>query len=161
MNREVIAGSGEAERRWGMLGVLSFCHFANDYYAMVIPPLLPFLAKDFQLTYFQSGLLVFMSHIVSAFLQPIAGYIADIKMWRKATIVIGLTLYALMSAALGFVPNYVVLLAVLFLMGVGGSTYHAQSTSFITFYFQSFRATASGIHGIAHLRGAGEARNAR
>ncbi len=131
-----------------MLGALSFCHFVNDYYSMIIPPLLPFLAKEFQLTYLQSGLLVFMSYIVSSFLQPIVGYLADINMWRKTTIVIGLALYAVMSAVLGFAPNYAMLLGVLFLMGVGGSTYHAQSTSFITFYFQKFRGTASGIHGI-------------
>jgi len=59
------------DERWSVLGVLSFCHFANDYYAMVIPPLLPFLARDFQLTFFQSGILVFMANIVSSFLQPI------------------------------------------------------------------------------------------
>jgi len=87
MNREAIAGQEETDSRWGMLGVLSFCHFVNDYYAMVIPPVLPFLARDFGLTYFQSGLLGFMSHIVSAFLQPIVGYIADIQMWRKAAII--------------------------------------------------------------------------
>jgi len=148
-----IAGDGEAEGRWGILGVLSFCHFTNDYYSMMIPPLLPFLAGEFQLTFFQSGLLVFMFNIVSAFLQPIVGYIADIKMWRKATIILGLILYALASVALGWVPNYTVLLSVLFLMGIGGSTYHPQSTSFIAFYFVRFRATASGIHGIGNPLG--------
>ena len=140
----------EGEERWTVLGVLSFCHFANDYYAMVIPPLLPFLAKDFQLTFFQSGMLVFMANIVSAFLQPVVGYFSDLKMRRRLAITIGLSFYALTCAALGFVPNYTVLLVILFLMGIGGSTYHPQSTYFIAMYFQRFRATASGIHGIAN-----------
>ena len=77
------------EERWGILGVLSFCHFANDYYAMVVPPLLPFIAKDFHLSYFQAGLLVFMANIISAFLQPAIGYFADLKMLRKLTISFG------------------------------------------------------------------------
>jgi FSR family fosmidomycin resistance protein-like MFS transporter len=148
-----LAGQRISEDRWNLLTVLSFCHFVNDYYGMMIPPLLPFLARDFQLTYFQSGLLVFMFNIISAFLQPIVGYVADIKMWRKKTMIIGLTLYGVTSVALGLVPNYYLLLVVLFLMGIGGSTYHPQSTSFIAFYFQRLRATASGVHGIGNPLG--------
>ncbi|MDP2643404.1 MAG: MFS transporter [Desulfobacterales bacterium] len=143
----------ETKDRWGMLYVLTFCHFVNDYYSMVIPPLLPFLAAEFRLTYLQSGLLVFMSQIISAFMQPVAGYMADIHRWRKPAIVTGLAIYALMSVALALVPNYAVLLGVLFLMGLGGSTYHPQSTSMISFYFQKFRATASGIHGAGNPLG--------
>ncbi|MBW1920598.1 MAG: MFS transporter [Deltaproteobacteria bacterium] len=138
------------EERWGILGVLSFCHFANDYYAMVVPPLLPFIAKDFHLSYFQAGLLVFMANIISAFLQPAIGYFADLKMLRKLTISFGLALYGVMSIALGLAPNYYILLVVLFLMGIGGSTYHAQSTYFINLYFHKFKATASGIHGLGN-----------
>lgn len=37
-------GIAKKEGRWGMLSALTFCHFVNDYYAMTIPPLLPFLA---------------------------------------------------------------------------------------------------------------------
>lgn len=153
VNKVLVANGDEAEGRWTALGVLSLCHFVNDYYSMVIPPLLPFLARDFRLTFFQSGLLVFMATIVSAFLQPVVGYFSDLKMRRRLAIVIGLGLYAFTFAAFGFVPNYAVLLVVLFLMGIGGSTYHPQSTYFIASYFQRFRATASGIHGIANPLG--------
>jgi FSR family fosmidomycin resistance protein-like MFS transporter len=117
---------------------------------MVLPPLLPFLARDFQLSYLQSGVLVFMASIVSAFLQPVVGYLADIKMGRRLAIATGLLLYALTAAAIGIAPNYALLLVVLFLMGIGGSTYHPQSTFFIAFYFRKYRATASGIHGVAN-----------
>lgn len=150
VNANGIANRGEAEGRRTMLGVLTFCHLVNDYYFMVIPPLLPFLARDFQLTFFQSGVLVFIINIVSAFLQPVIGYFSDLNMQRRLAIVIGLSIYALSFIALGVVPNYLVLLLALFLMGLGGSTYHPQSTYFIATYFQRFRATASGIHGIAN-----------
>ena len=145
-----IAESSAARRRWNILGVLSICHFANDFYFMVIPPLLPFLARDFQLTYFQAGMLVFMANIVGAFLQPFIGYFSDVMMRRRLAIIIGLLLYALTAAALGLVPNYAILLVILFLMGIGASTYHPQSTYFIAMYFQTNRATASGIQGIAN-----------
>ncbi len=127
VNTNGIANRGEAEGRRTVLGVLTFCHLLNDYYFMIIPPLLPFLARDFQLTFFQSGLLVFIINIVSAFLQPIIGYFADLKMLRRFVIVVGLLIYALSFIALGVVPNYVVLLLVLFLMGIGGSTFHPKA----------------------------------
>ena len=139
-----------ARQRRTILSVLGICHFANDFYFMIIPPLLPFLARDFQLTYFQTGMLVFMANIVSSVLQPFIGYFSDVMMWRRLAIIVGLSLYALTTFALGLVPNYAILLVILFLMGLGGSTYHPQSTYFITMYFQKNRATASGVHGIAN-----------
>ena len=148
-----IAGDTEVAGKWGMLGALTFCHFVNDYYGMIIPPLLPLIAREFGLTYFQSGLLVFMANIVSAFLQPVAGYIADVQMRRRLIIIIGLLLYSIMSVALGLVPNYIFLLVVLFLMGIGGSTYHPQSTFYVALYFRRLRATASGIHGVSNPLG--------
>lgn len=146
-------GNAETTGKWGVLGTLTFCHFVNDYYAMIIPPMLPLIAREFELSFFQSGLLVFMANIVSAFLQPIAGYVADIKMRRRLIIIIGLLLYGIMSVALGLAPNYMALLVVLFLMGIGGSTYHPQSTFYVALYFRRLRATASGIHGISNPLG--------
>ncbi len=146
-------GITKEEGRRGILSALTFCHFVNDYYAMTIPPLLPFLAEEFGLTYFQSGFLIFMANIVAALLQPIVGYVADTRMRRRLTIAIGLIFYAVTIAALGISPNYVVILIVLFLMGIGASTYHPQSTYFITLYFKKFRGTASGIHGMANPLG--------
>ena len=113
VNANGIANRGEAEGRRRVLGVLTFCHLVNDYYFMVIPPLLPFLARDFQLTFFQSGLLVFIINIVSAFLQPVIGYFSDLKMLRRFVIVIGLLVFSLSFIALGVVPYYVILLIVL------------------------------------------------
>lgn len=137
----------------GMLATLTFCHFINDYYAMLITPLLPYLAREFQLSYFESGMLIFMANIVSSVLQPIIGYFSDLRMRRRFVIVLGLCIYALTSAALGLVQTKFFLLSVLFLMGIGGSTYHPQSTFFIKRYFTKMRATASGIHGISNPLG--------
>jgi FSR family fosmidomycin resistance protein-like MFS transporter len=147
---KTTAAYPDARHRRTVLSVLGICHLVNDFYYMIIPPLLPFFARDFQLTYFQTGMLVFMANIVSAFLQPFIGYFSDVMMWRRLAIIVGLSLYALTAGALGVVPNYSMLLVILFLMGLGGSTYHPQSTYFITIYFQKNRATASGIHGIAN-----------
>lgn len=145
-----IVMGGEAEGRRAMLGTLFFCHLVNDYYFMIIPPLLPFFARDFHLTFFQSGMVIFVVNIVAAVLQPFVGYYSDLKMLRRRAIVIGLLLYALSYYALSFVPSYAFLVLVLVIMGLGGSTYHPQSTYFIARYFQKYRGTASGIHGAAN-----------
>jgi MFS family permease len=71
-------------------------------------------------------------------------------MLRRAAIIIGLLIYALSYCAMSYVPSYTFLVVVLFIMGIGGSTYHPQSTYFISRHFQKYRATASGIHGIAN-----------
>lgn len=140
-------------KRARLLYGLTACHFINDFYAMVIPPLLPALMLTFGLSYAQGGIISFFIIFSSAILQPTIGYYADLHRQRKVAIIVGLVLTGIAIGLLGMAPSYFILLLVALLIGIAGSTYHPQSTTLIVAYFPDNKGRASGIHGIGNALG--------
>ncbi len=146
----VAAGEEAPAGRGRLLGILTACHSINDFYGMLLPPLLPALREAFALTYTQAGAVPFVSTGLSALLQPTLGYVADRKQARKRMMMVGFAGAAAATAVLGLTGSYVGLLIVAALMGLGLSTYHAQSATFLTYNFRQNRGLAQGIHGIGN-----------
>ncbi len=130
-----------------LLAGLTVGHLVNDFYTMVIPPLLPALRSAFDLGYVQAGVLSWSFYILSGLLQPAAGQLADTRGLRRRVIVAGFLVFALGFVAMALVPSYALLLAASLLCGVGGTTFHPQSTNFLTQAFPANKGRAMGIHG--------------
>ena len=131
-----------------LLGVLTAGHLVNDFYNVTLPFLLPTLIITFDLSFFQAGILSIATSLFSGLLQPVLGYAADRSGKRKAVILCGFLAFSVGLVAAGFATSYIMLVAAFFIFGLGKSTFHAQSTNFITSAFPTSRGRAMGIHGI-------------
>ena len=130
-----------------LLAGLTTGHMVNDFYSMVLPPLIPALVPVFGLTYFQIGLLSFCFYILSGILQPTIGHLADRHGLRKKMIIAGFLVNALGVLAIGLSPTYPLVMLASLLCGLGAATFHPQSTHFLSRAFPQSKGRVMGIHG--------------
>ncbi|MEE8303160.1 MAG: MFS transporter, partial [Candidatus Tectomicrobia bacterium] len=122
-------------------------HMVNDFYSMVLPPLIPALIPVFGLNYFQIGLLSFCFYILSGILQPTVGYLSDKHAIRKKIIIAGFLINGVGFLAIGLSPTYHWVLLASLLCGLGAATFHPQSTNFLSRAFPQSKGRVMGIHG--------------
>jgi MFS family permease len=130
-----------------LLAGLTTGHMVNDFYAMILPPLIPALIPVFGLNYVQIGLLSFCFYILSGVLQPTVGHMADKHAWRKKIILAGFLINAVACIAIGVSPTFELVMLSSLLCGLGAATFHPQSTNFLTRAFPEAKGRAMGIHG--------------
>jgi MFS transporter, FSR family, fosmidomycin resistance protein len=130
-----------------LLAGLTTGHMVNDFYSMVLPPLIPALIPVFGLNYFQIGLLSFCFYILSGVLQPTVGFWSDKYAIRKKVIIAGFLINGLGFIAIGLAPTYALVLLASLLCGLGAATFHPQSTNFLSRAFPHSKGRAMGIHG--------------
>lgn len=132
---------------------LSASHFINDFYQAILPIFLPALIATLKLSYFEAGLASFLSIIIAAVFQPLVGYYADLHIKRKMTIIAGIVIIGLSVAAISLVTSYFLLLVVCVALGMGSSTFHAQSTNLLSMHYPSRKGMVQGIHGLGGSMG--------
>lgn len=137
-----------AMRKNSVLYGLAASHFTNDFYQAILPIFLPALIVALKLSYFEAGIASFISIVIAAIFQPLVGYYADLHIKRKTVIISGLVIIGLSVSAISFVSSYPVLLLVCAAMGVGGSTFHAQSTNLLSMHYPTKKGMIQGIHGL-------------
>lgn len=109
---------GFSATRGVMLAVLSGCSFVQPLSMFILSPLLVDLAREFDVTVAQAGLLVTMTALPSAALALFIGPMAD-YVGRRPLLLSGLTLLAISSVASALAPNFDLILASRVLAGVG------------------------------------------
>lgn len=134
----------------GPVLTLTALHTINDFYGLVLPPLLPLLQQMFTLSYFQAGMIQFITAAVPSFSQALLGYWADLHRRRVAVLVAGFLLFALAMLLLSMVHNYAMVLLAALTLGIAASAYHPQSTTLLSTTYAGRRGWASGIHGIGN-----------
>lgn len=139
-----------ARERNRALAVLTGVHTVNDFYGLLLPPLLPALRAAFDLSYAQAGAIPFISTGVSALLQPTLGYVADRRLARRSFMAAGFVAYGLATLALSQAGSYWAVIMAAALLGLAGSTYHPQSATYLVYYFRERRGFAQGIHGLGN-----------
>jgi FSR family fosmidomycin resistance protein-like MFS transporter len=136
--------------RGRLLLSLTALHMLNDFYGLILPPLLPALKETFQLSYTQLGVIPFVGTAVSSLLQPALGYVADRRQQRRLFLVAGFVGYALAMLWLASANSYALILVGAVLLGLASSTYHPQSATFLLHYFSQRRGFAQGVHGLGN-----------
>lgn len=113
------------------LVLISMGHFFIDFYGNVLPGLMPAIAKNMGLSMTLSGLLFAMLSITSSWLQPVFGYLGG-KFNGSAVPAISVIISAVFMAMVGAANNYIFLLIVVTLAGIGSSLYHPLGSVLIT-----------------------------
>lgn len=131
-----------------LLTALTLGHGTNDFYAVLLPVLLPVVALDFGLNYTQFGFILLITTISSGFLQPLFGFLADRYGIQKQIVLLGFLMFALGLGGFSIATSFIALIFASFIYGFGQTTFHAQSTSYITSAFDEHKGKAMGIHGL-------------
>lgn len=131
-----------------LLGTLTTGHLVNDFYGVTLPFLIPTLITEFDLSFFEAGLLAIATSLFSGILQPVIGYLADRFGRRKMVIMLGFLAFAFGLMIASVSQSFPMLFIAFFIFGLGKSTFHAQSTNMITRAFPHSKGKSMGIHGI-------------
>jgi len=114
----------------------SIAHFANDVPLTLFPAVLPILIKEFNLNYAEAGAIITASAFLMTSLQAITGYVAD-RRNRIILLLFGLTTLGGGTILVSFSINYVQLLTLGCLLGIGGSFFHPIGYSLLSDAFES------------------------
>ncbi|WP_049928543.1 MFS transporter [Halopiger goleimassiliensis] len=113
------------------VALVSLSHGINEFYGLVIPPIIPLLVTDLEITYAAAGLLLTVFYAMYSIFQLPAGMIAD-RIGKKRLLVWGLVGMAIGLLVASTARSYEVLLVAKVLMGIAGSTYHPAGMAMIS-----------------------------
>lgn len=121
-------------------------HFSHHLLTALPAPLLPFIRDDFALNYTQAGLVVSVFSLSYGIGQLPAGWLAD-RIGPRIMITVGICGVALVGFLVGLSQTYVMLIALLALMGVVGGGYHPSAAPMISASVEPRnRGRALGFH---------------
>lgn len=113
----------------GLLYRLSAGHFLTDMYAGFMAPILPALAASLGFSLGAAGLLMSVSSFSSSIMQPFYGTLMD-RVRGVNYALVGVLIAALFISAIGWSPNYTVLVILIALGYVGVGLFHPQATTY-------------------------------
>ena len=115
---------------------LSLGHFAVDIFSSAIVPLYPYLVKKLGITLATISFIIALAHLMSSMMQPLFGFLAD-KTRHRFFMFWGLAISTIFIP-LAMTSNSVYLLAIFFIIGVGGNAlFHPQVTTLINVFTQN------------------------
>lgn len=130
------------------LAILSLAHFTNDGLVLLLPIMLPLIAKDLNLSYIEIGILGGSMLIIHGIGQFIFGYYSDRIERRSDLVTSGLILSSICIFLVGVSDSYFQLQVLALLVGLATSVYHPVGFSILSANFKNI-GKAFGIHGAA------------
>jgi len=127
--------------RYNVLGAVSFVHVLNDMMQSVIVAIYPLLKGEFDLSFFQIGVITLTFQLTASLLQPVVGMVTD-KKPLPYSLPIGMCCTLVGLLLLAVAPTYPILLFSVALIGCGSATFHPESS-------RVARMASGGKYGLA------------
>jgi MFS family permease len=123
-------------------------HGTSHFFHLLLPPLFPWLMRDFSLSYTDVGLLTTTFFVISGLGQALAGFVVDrTGGWR--VLCFGVGMLALSGAVLGLATSYPWLMLSATFAGLGNSIFHPADFTLLNQRVSQPRlGHAFSIHGI-------------
>ena len=138
--------SGVGSFLTSLLPLFTLAHFSHHVMTALLSPLLPFIRRDFFLSYTQAGGLVSAYSIAYGISQLPAGLAAD-RLGSRNLLTIGVAGVAFTGLLIGLSPNYIVMALLLVVMGLAGGGYHPSASPLLSASVKpEYRGRALGIH---------------
>ncbi len=112
------------------ISVVGLAHATSHFFQLLLPPLFPWLASEFSLSFTQLGTLASLFYLVSAFGQAAAGFLVD-KLGARVVMFAGLALFALAAFIGSQATGYGMLVATAVVSGIANSPFHPVDYSII------------------------------
>ena len=138
-NREEIA----------VIALVGYAHAVSHFFHLMIPPLFPWLMKDFDLSFTEAGFLMTTFFVVSGIGQALAGFVVD-RTGTRPVLFAGVLMLTLSGIALGLAYSYPMLLIAAALAGAGNSVFHPADFTLLNHRISLPRlGHAFSVHGLA------------
>ena len=109
-----------------VISLVGFAHGTSHFFHFVLPPLFPYLMREFGLTFTQVGALMTMFFVVSGVGQALAGFVVD-RVGSLKVLCGGMVLLAGSGLVLAIAPSYAFLFLGAAIAGLGNSVFHPAS----------------------------------
>jgi MFS family permease len=150
--RRFLDGFGELARPKDV-SLISATHGVNEFFSIAIPPVIPFLVADLDITYAEAGLLLTAFFVMYSVFQLPAGMVGD-RVGKKPVLVGGMVGMAGGIFLASTADTYATLVAAQVVAGIGGSTFHPTGMSLISdFETGTTEGKAMGVFGFGGTLG--------
>ena len=132
-----------------VIGLVGLAHGTSHFFHLMLPPLFPWLMRDFSLSYTEVGLLMTVFFIASGVGQALAGFVVD-RIGARPVLFFGIGLLSVSGVLLGLANSYAALLATAGVAGVGNSIFHPADFTLLNHRVATPRlGHAFSVHGLA------------
>lgn len=114
-----------------VIGLLSFGHLLSHFYFLVLPPILPLLKDDLDVSYAALGLLMTGYGLAAGIAQTPMGFFVD-RFGGRPALAVGMGMQAAMIALMGLATGYWQLLVLYTLAGLANTVYHPADYAILT-----------------------------
>ena len=126
------------------MAALSAGHLATDFANGAVPALLPVLVREFDLSYTLAALVMLSWAVSSSVVQPLFGLWSDRRgaLWLLP---VGLAAGAVGIGLAAAAPDYVLVLALVTVCGLGTAAYHPEGSKFAAYASGAKRASGMAV----------------
>jgi len=119
-------------------------HIWVDASQGILPVVLPKLKEALDLNYFEVGLVVTVLNLTSSVIQPVFGYISD-RIRTGWFVPVGILWTACMMGLLGWAPNYMNVVLLVGLAGLGTAAFHPRAMMVVYHVSGSRKGFGTGV----------------
>ncbi len=132
-----------------VIGLVALAHGTSHFFHLLLPPLFPWLMRDFSLSYTEAGVLMTVFFVVSGIGQALAGFVVD-RIGARPVMFFGIATLATSGIVLGFATSYAMLLLVAAVAGLGNCVFHPADFTLLNHRVTPTRlGHAFSVHGLS------------
>jgi MFS family permease len=132
-----------------VISLVGFAHGTSHFFHFVLPPLFPWLMREFGLTFTQVGAAMTVFFVVSGFGQALAGFVVD-RVGALRVLVGGVALLSVGGLCYSIAQNYPMLLLAAAVTGLGNSVFHPADYTLLNRRVSPSRlGHAFSVHGLS------------
>jgi len=144
-----VAAAAAGRREIEAIAVIGFGHGVSHFFHLMIPPLFPWLMRDFGLSFTEAGLLSGVFFTISGVGQAAAGFFVD-RLGARRVLLAGMGMFVLAGLILAAAPNYAVLILAAAAAGTGNSVFHPADFTLLNRNVSGSRlGHAFSVHGLS------------
>lgn len=129
--------------------LVGFAHGVSHFFHLVIPPLFPWLMREFDLSFTQAGAMMAVFFTVSGVGQVLAGFAVD-RFGARRVLLGGIALLGASAVIVGLAPSYAVLILAAAVAGVGNCVFHPADFTLLNRNVTGNRlGHAFSVHGLS------------
>ncbi|MGZ9030596.1 MAG: MFS transporter [Burkholderiaceae bacterium] len=106
-----------------VIGLVGLAHGTSHFFHLMLPPLFPWLMKDFSLSYTEAGMLMTVFFVISGVGQALAGFVVD-RIGARPVLLAGIAMLSMSGIVLGVATTYPMLMLSAAVAGLGNSIFH-------------------------------------
>jgi len=132
-----------------VIGLVGIVHGTSHFFQLLIPPLFPWLMREFGLNYTEVSVLMTIFFVISGSGQSIAGFLVDrYRSWR--VLCFGIGILVLSALVLSAATSYVMLILAVVLAGMGNCVFHSADFTLLNRLVSPQRlGHAFSVHGLS------------